>query len=206
MIDLYTAATSNGQRASIMLEATGLPYRAHKVDLAAGEQRKAEFLRLNPAGQIPVIVDHGGPGGRPLVLAQSGAILIYLAERSGRFLPTDQRKRAQVLEAFMQVMTDIAPASADLFYMAKATEPPHPEVMAYCKNRFLSLLSLADRRLARHPWLAGEEISIADFALYPTVAARQAILDEAEGLSDLRRWARTMAARPDVSRGMAVPR
>lgn len=206
MIDLYTAATSNGYRASIMLEATGLPYRVHKVDLAAGEQRRAEFLRLNPAGQIPVIVDHGGPEGRPLVVAQSGAILIYLAERSGRFLPTEPRKRAAVLEAFMQVMTDIAPASANLFYMAQATQPPHPAIMDFCKKRFLAMLSLADRRLARHPWLAGDEISIADFALYPTVAARQEILKEAEGLSDLRRWAQTMAARPDVARGMAVPR
>ncbi|MCS6781349.1 MAG: glutathione S-transferase N-terminal domain-containing protein [Geminicoccaceae bacterium] len=205
MIDLYTAATSNGQRASIMLEATGLPYRAHKVDLASGEQRAAAFLRLNPAGQIPVIVDHGGPGGAPLAIAQSGAIMLYLAERSGRFLPSEGRKRAAVLEAFMQVLTDVAPASAALFYMSKATEPPHPEVMAFCKNRFLSMLAQVDRRLARHPWLAGEEISIADFALYPTVAARKAILEEAQGLSDLQRWAQTMAARPDVARGMAVP-
>jgi|DewCreStandDraft_2_1066082.scaffolds.fasta_scaffold06968_2 GST-like protein len=205
MIDLYTAATSNGQRASIMLEATGLPYRAHKVDLASGAQRSAEFLKINPAGQIPVIVDHGGPGGAPLTLTQSGAIMLYLAERSGRFLPSEGRKRAAVLEAFMQVMTDVAPASAALFYMSRATEPANPEVMAYCKNRFLSMLALVDRRLSRHPWLAGEEISIADFALYPTVAARRAILDEATGLSDLRRWAETMALRPDVARGMAVP-
>ncbi len=205
MIDLYTAATSNGQRASIMLEATGLPYRVHGVDLASGAQRDPVFLRINPAGQIPVIVDHGAPGGQPLTVAQSGAILLYLAERSGRFVPAEPVARARVLEAFMQVMTDVAPASAALFYMAKATEPPHPEVMAFCKNRFVSLLTLVDRRLARHPWLAGEEISIADFALYPTVAARQAILDEAPGLSDLRRWMRTMALRPDVARGMAVP-
>ncbi|MCL6607716.1 MAG: glutathione S-transferase N-terminal domain-containing protein [Geminicoccaceae bacterium] len=105
MIDLYTAATSNGQRASIMLEATGLPYRAHKVDLAGGAQRGAEFLKINPAGQIPVIVDHGGPGGAPLTLTQSGAIMLYLAERSGRFLPSEGRKRAAVLAAFVQVMT-----------------------------------------------------------------------------------------------------
>ncbi len=205
MIDLYTAGTSNGQRASIMLEATGLPFRAHKVDLLAGAQRSPEFLKINPAGQIPVIVDHGGPGGRPITVTQSGAILLYLAERSGRFLPTDPVRRTQVLEAFMLVMTDVAPASAALFYMAKAFEPPNPEVMAYCKNRFLSILAQVDRRLSRHPWLAGEEISIADFALYPTVAGRKAILEEASGLSDLRRWAQIMALRPDVARGMAVP-
>lgn len=205
MIDLYTAGTSNGQRASVMLEATGLPYRAHKVDLAAGAQRSPEFLRINPAGQIPVIVDHGGPGGRPITVAQSGAIILYLAERSGRFLPSEAVQRARVLEAFMQVMTDVAPASSALFYMAKATEPPNPEVMAYCKNRLLGMLAQIDRRLSRHAWLAGEEISIADFALYPTVAGRQAIIDEAPGLSDLRRWSQTMATRPDVARGMAVP-
>lgn len=205
MIDLYTAGTSNGQRASVMLEATGLPYRAHKVDLASGAQRGPEFLKINPAGQIPVIVDHGGAGGHPLTVAQSGAIMLYLAERSGSFLPSDPVQRARVLEAFMQVMTDVAPASSALFYMAKATEPANPEVMAYCKTRFLSMLAPVDRRLARHPWVAGEEISIADFALYPTVAGRKAILDEAPGLSDLRRWAQTMALRPDVARGMAVP-
>ncbi|MCL6607715.1 MAG: glutathione S-transferase C-terminal domain-containing protein [Geminicoccaceae bacterium] len=89
--------------------------------------------------------------------------------------------------------------------MSRATEPANPEVMAFCKSRFLSMLAQVDRRLARHPWLAGEEISIADFALYPTVAARRAVLDEATGLSDLRRWTETMALRPDVARGMAVP-
>lgn len=205
MIDLYTAATSNGQRARLMLEATGLPYRLHWIDLASGVQRSPEFLKINPAGQIPVVIDHGGPGGKPLTVTQSGAILLYLAERSGRFLPSEPVHRAQVLEAFMQVMTDVAPASSALFYMSKATAEPNAEVMAYCRNRFLEMLVPIDRRLAGQPWLAGEEISIADLALYPTVAGRKAILDEAPGLSDLRRWAETMALRPDVARAMAVP-
>lgn len=205
MIDLYTAGTSNGQRASVMLEATGLPYRAHRIDLASGAQRSADFLKINPAGQIPVIVDHGAPGGRPLTLTQSAAIMLYLAERSGRFLPTEPVQRAHALEAFAQVMTDVAPASSALFYMSKATAEPNAEVMAYCRTRFLGMLAQVDRRLAKHPWLAGEEISVADLALYPTLAGRKAILDEAPGLSDLRRWTQTMALRPDVARGMAVP-
>ncbi|MDX6751799.1 glutathione S-transferase family protein [Geminicoccaceae bacterium 1502E] len=203
MIDLYTYGTSNGQRVSVMLEECALPYRPHKVDLATGEQRGEEFHKLNPSGQIPVIVDHLGPHERQIVIAQSGAILFYLAEKSGRFLPTDPAQRAHVMEAFMQVMSDVAPTSAAIFYTHRAGGTA--EAKAMWRDRFLDMLTHLDRRLARHEWLGGESLSIADIALYPSIAGRQAILEEAPGLTSLSRWATTMALRPAVSRGMGVP-
>src|SRR6187455_1063486 len=105
MIDFYTAQTSNGQRAAIMLEECGLAYKLHKVDLQGGEQRKPEFLAVNPDGAIPAIVDHDGPGGKRLALAQSAAIVLYLAEKTGRFLPGDAGRRAQALQWLMQATT-----------------------------------------------------------------------------------------------------
>src|SRR5689334_16029908 len=102
MIELYLAATANGLRAAVALEECGLPYRAHPVDLAKGEQRSPGFLKLNPAGMIPVIVDPQGPGGKPLTLSQSGAIVLYAAEKAGRFLPADPVQRLMVMECFMQ--------------------------------------------------------------------------------------------------------
>ena len=117
MIDLYLAGTANGLRASVALEEAGLPYRAHKVDLAKGEQRSPEFLKLNPAGLIPVIVDHDGPHGKPLTLSQSGAILLYAAEKSGRLLPKDIARRTVALQWLMQAASDIAGASNTVFHV-----------------------------------------------------------------------------------------
>lgn len=203
MIDLYTFATSNGHRASVMLEECALPYRPHKVDLVAGEQRGEAFLKLNPSGRIPVMVDHPAPHERPLMLAQSGAILLYLAEKTGRFLPSDPARRAHVVEAFMEVMSDIAPASSAIFHAERTRCPA--DAITFLRGRFLDLLIHVDRRLARHEWLGGESFSIADIALYPSIAARQSVLEDAPGLGSLRRWATTMALRPGVARGMGVP-
>src|ERR1700687_3849688 len=111
MIDLYLAPTANGLRATVALEETGLPYRAHPVDLAKGEQRSPEFLKLNPAGLIPVIVDDEGPGGKPLTLSQSGAIVLYAAEKSGKLLPRDPVRRAVALQWLMQAASDISGSS-----------------------------------------------------------------------------------------------
>jgi GST-like protein len=205
MIELYTYATANGQRVSLLLEETGLPYHAHKVDLAVGAQREPSFLKLSPDGQIPVIVDPHGPEGTPLVLSQSTAILIYLAEKSGRFLPRGGAGRIRTIEALARVMTDIAPQSATLFLLGRASDRPPPEIVAFFEQRLLGMLSRIDHELGRHPWLAGPEITIADLALYPTLVTRKALLDRAQGLSNLHRWAETMALRPGVARGMSVP-
>jgi GST-like protein len=203
MIDLYLAGTANGLRASVALEESGLPYRPQKVDLAKGEQRSPEFLKLNPAGLIPVIVDHEGPGGKPFTLSQSGAILLYAAEKSGRLLPKDAARRIVALQWLMQAASDVAGASNTVFHVdTKAPEKSGANV-DYFKKRLVDFFAVCDRRLADRDFLA-DEFSVADLMLYPNFALRKPLLDEAGGLPDLQRWGAAMAARPAVARGMKV--
>jgi glutathione S-transferase len=203
MIDLYTAGTGNGQRASIALEEFGLPYRAHKIDLAKGEQRSPEFLKLNPRGQIPVVIDSDGPGGAPLVLTQSGAIMLHYALQTGKLLPAGGIDRTRALQWFMQAATDVGPTSGALFVSQNVVPEKVPGNIKVFEDRLLAHLAACDRQLAGREFLAGA-ISIADLNLYPTCATREALLQSA-GLADLARWARAMAARPAVQRGMKVP-
>jgi GSH-dependent disulfide-bond oxidoreductase len=200
LIEFYTYTTSNGQRVAIMLEECGLAYRAHKVDLTKGEQRAPEFLRVNPTGAIPVIVDTDGPGGRSLTLPQSGAILLYLAEKTGRFMPADPARRAATLQWLMHAVTDCAAATSAIYTLSARVPEKSPANVAYFEERLLRFLGVADARLADREWLA-DELSIADFALYPIHAARKALVDGA-GMTHLARWADTLAARPAVARAM----
>jgi len=201
MIELYTYDTSNGQRVAIMLEECGLPFRIHKVDLAKGEQRHPEFLRLNPTGAIPVIVDADGPGGRPLTLAQSGAILLYLAEKAGRFLPREPERRAIAQQWLMHAVTDCAATSGVIYALSARAPDKSAANVAFFEERLLRYLSVADARLADREWLA-DEPSIADFALYPIYAVRKAVIDAAGGMPNLGRWAAALAGRPGVARAM----
>ena len=200
MIDLYTFNTSNGHRASIILEECGLPYRVHKVDLAKGEQRAPEFLNINPAGAIPAIVDHDVPGG-PLKLSQSGAIMLYAAEKTGRFLPTDPARRAQALQWLMLAVTDVARASTSIFLSSAVLPDKSPANVAYFEEQTLRYLRVAEARLAGRDFLA-DELSVADFALYPLYAVRKALVDKAGDLPELTRWGAALAARPGVDKGM----
>ena len=200
MIDLYTFNTSNGHRASITLEECGLPYRVHKVDLAKGEQRAPDFLNINPAGAIPAIVDHDVPGG-PLKLSQSGAIVLYAAEKTGRFLPTDPARRAQALQWLMLAVTDVARASTSIFLSSAVLPDKSPANVAYFEEQTLRYLRVAEARLAGRNFLA-DELSVADFALYPLYAVRKALVDKAGDLPELTRWSAALAARPGVDKGM----
>lgn len=201
MIDLYTFQTSNGQRAAIALEECRLPYRVHRVDLAKGEQKAADYLKINPAGAIPAIVDSDGPGGRPLTLAQSGAIVLYAAEKSGRFLPADPARRALAIQWLMFALTDCAPATSYLYYLGAVAPEKSPANLKWLEGRLLAQFRLADARLAGREFLA-DEPSVADFALYPVFATRRALVDAAGDLPDLSRWGATLAAREGVARGM----
>lgn len=201
MIDLYTWTTSNGDRAAIVLEECGLPYRVHRVDLMRGEQRTSAFLTINPAGTIPVIVDPHGPDGRPLALAQSGAIALYLAEKTGRFLPRDPVRRALAIQWLMFAVSDCAPASGMIFFESVLLPDKSPANLAFAEQRMLRFARAADGRLAQDEWLAGE-LSIADLALYPVCAVRRSIIDAAGDLPHLERWMAALAARPGVARGM----
>ena len=203
MIDLYTWLTSNGQRAAIMLEECGFPYRVNKVDLSKNQQQSPEFLKVNPAGQIPAIVDPDGPGGRPLALAQSAAIALYLAEKSGRFIPSDPVRRVLALQWFMFTLADMAPASANLFLLGVLAPEKSPANLEWLGTRMFRFFRLADARLEGREWLA-DELSIADFALYPVVAVRQPQLDAAGGFANLERWRAAIAERPGVAKAMAA--
>jgi GST-like protein len=202
MIDFYTWNTSNGQRAAIMLEECGLPYTLHKVDLTAGEQRKPAYLAINPAGAIPAIVDSEGPGG-PITVAQSGAILTYLAEKAGRFVPRDARKRAEAMQWVFQATTDTAASSMMIFVLSRLAPEQSDANVAFCEERVVRHLRTADARLADREFLA-EELSIADFALYPLAVVRRPLIDRAGDLPHLVRWADALAARPGVARGMSA--
>jgi GST-like protein len=204
MIDLYTSGTGNGYRAAIALAESGLPHRVHKIDLTKGEQKTPEFLKRNPAGAIPVMVDSDGAGGKEVTVSQSGAIALYLAEKSGKFLPKDTARRAVAWQWFMQATTDVGPASGMIFMSSGALPDKSPANTAFFENRLLGFLRLCDQQLAGREFLA-DEISIADLALYPVVASRKALIEKAGGMPNLSRWATAMAARPGVQRGMKLP-
>ena len=203
MIDLYTYATSNGQRASVMLEECGVTYKAIKIDLEKGEQKSPAFLKVNPSGQIPALVDPDRPGGKPLVLAQSGAIMLYIAEKTNKLMPRDPTRRALAQQWFLQAMSDVAPASGILFVVGTIPEVTTSTRKLF-EQRLLNQLRNADRRLGEVEFLAGE-FSLADVALYPTVAFRRELIEQNGELPHLMRWAAAMAARPAVQRGMKVP-
>ncbi|MBI2753378.1 MAG: glutathione S-transferase N-terminal domain-containing protein [Betaproteobacteria bacterium] len=203
MIELYMWGTGNGLRAAVALAESGLDHRVHKVDLTKGEQKKTEYLRINPAGQIPALVDSDGPGGKPLTLAQSGAIVLYAAEKSGKYLPKDPARRAIALQWFMQACSDAAGTSGTVFQAENVAPEKSTANIEFFKNRMITSLRNADRQLAGREYLA-DEFSVADIALYPVYALRKALADAAGGMENLKRWGEKMAARPGVQKGMTA--
>jgi len=203
MIELYFAPTANGLRAAVALEETGLPYRTHKVDLAKGEQRTPEFLKLNPAGLIPVIVDPDGPGGKTLTLSQSGAIVLYAAEKSGKYLPKDATRRVMAMQWMMQAASDIAGTSGTIFRMESSVPEKIAANTDYFRKRLLGFFAACDTHLAAHEMLA-DEFSVADIMLYPNFAARKALIEQAGGFANLLRWGAAIGSRPAIQRGMKV--
>ncbi len=203
MIDLYTFQTSNGLRVRIMLEECALPYRIRWVDLTKGEQRSPDYLALNPAGAIPTIVDPDGPGGQPITLAQSGAILLYLAQKSGRYLPADAARRAIAWQWSMFAVTDCMAATSGIFFETALLPEKSAQNLKWYEARLTQLFRVADARLGGREWLA-DELSIADFALYPIYAMRKALADAAE-LVNLGRWGGALASRPAVQNALRAP-
>ena len=204
MIDLYTWGTPNGRKASIMLEEMGLPYRLHSVDIGKGEQRKPEYLALNPNGKIPTIVDEDGPGGAPITVFESGAILIYLADKTGKLLSTEPRARLLALQWLMFQMGGVGPMFGQAHHFLRAA----PEPIPYAVERYLKetrrLYGVLDHRLGEAAYLAGE-YSIADIATYPWVARHGWHKVELAAFPNVERWFAAIGARPAVERGMRVP-
>lgn len=200
MIELYYAPTANGRRAAIILAEAELPHQVHHVKFDA---KPAQLLKLNPSGNIPVIVDAQGPGGEPIVLAQSGAIMNYVAEKSGRFWPADTRRRWVAQQWFTQALSDVSGASNAFFTMQHDAPEKSEANGKFLEQRLFTAFSACDRQLAQHEYLA-DEISLADFALFPFVNARWAVIERAGGLPSLARWRSLIAARPGVARAMAL--
>lgn len=202
MIHLHAAGTSNGMRARIALEECGLPYEFHPIDLANGENKTPAYLAMNPNGQIPVIVDTDGPGGKKVTLSQSMAILVYCAEKSGKFIPTDPAKRPAFSQALMSAATDMGPTLGTIFAIVRSKEPHRPTAEMF-ENRWKEYLKVWDDTLAKHPYAAGKEVSIADFALYGTVARTKAILPQlCADVPNVDRWLERIGARPATQRAM----
>jgi GST-like protein len=208
MIDLYTWTTPNGRKISIMLEETGLPYKVIPVNLTKEEQLKPEFLKINPNNKIPAIVDHDVEGG-PLTIFESGAILIHLGEKTGKFLPKDVRNRSQVMQWLMYQMSHVGPIIGQAGHFINQA----PEKIPYAIQRFIDesfrIVGVLNVGLEGKNFLAGD-YSIADMATYPWVQAAwgpfQGMMPgKVAELGNVQRWLDSMAARLAVTKGMAVP-
>ena len=209
MIILYTWTTPNGRKVSILLEELGLPYEVRRVDIGHDEQFKPEFLAISPNNKIPAIVDHDAPGG-PLSIFESGAILTYLAEKTGRFLAPVGPARWKTLEWLHWQTGSLGPMLGQLGFFAVRSKDKVPPAIDRFTEEADRLLGVMERRLAEVPYLAGDDYTIADIAAYPwTVAATTVLANALAGRLDskpaVHRWLESVGNRPAVARGMRVP-
>lgn len=204
MIDLYAAGTANGIRARIGLEECGLAYTFHPVDLTKGEQKTPSFLSMNPNGQIPVIVDSEGPGGKPVTVSQSVAVLVYCAEKSGKFLPKDPATRPAFWQALMSATSDMSTMVTAILTLSRSNkDQQHAPALEVFKTMWKNYLTVWDNRLSRQRYAAGSEVTIADFALYGAVGRMKSVQPALlEGYADVGRWVDEIAARPAIQRAM----
>ena len=204
MIDLHSWPTPNGYKIHIMLEECGLPYRVHAVDIGKGDQFTPEFLAISPNNKIPALIDSDGPDGSPFTLFESGAILIYLAEKTGRLLPATPRERYTTLQWLMFQMGGVGPMLGQAHHFRLYA----PEKIAYGIERYTNearrLYGVMDKHLQEREWFAADAYSIADIAIFPWLrTAEDQGIDWAD-FPHLKRWFDTIAARPTVQRGVAV--
>ena len=200
MLDLYTFTTPNGRKVSIMLEEVNLPYIVHKIDITKGDQFTPEFVAINPNSKIPAIID----SDTGMTVFESGAILIYLAEKTGQFLPSEQKSRFQVIEWLMFQMASVGPMFGQLNHFKRFAPEKIPYAIERYEKETLRLYGVLDKQLSDKEFICGD-YSIADIATYPWVASY-----EFQGLTldnhpNLKRWFETIQQRPAVQRGMAVP-
>ena len=204
MIDVYSWPTPNGHKVHIMLEECRLPYAVHAVDIGAGEQFKPGFLAISPNNRIPAIVDPDGPDGKPISLFESGAILLYLAGKTGRFLPRSTRGKYQVLEWLMWQMGGFGPMLGQTHHFRIYA----PEKIDYAISRYsreaARLYGVLNRQLARSEFIAGREYSIADMAIFPWTRSHQNQGIDLGEFSHVARWIDQLKSRPAVQRGLQV--
>ncbi|HUD29615.1 MAG TPA: glutathione binding-like protein [Novosphingobium sp.] len=205
MIDLYYWTTPNGHKITIFLEETGLPFRVTPVDIGRGEQFLPYFLSIAPNNRIPAIVDDDpADGGPPLSVFESGAILLYLAEKTGRFLPTDLRGRSEAVQWVFWQMGGLGPMAGQNHHFRHAAPEPIPYAIDRYTNETNRLYGVLNKRLADREYLAGTEYSIADIASYPWIVPWQGQAQKLDDFPHLKRWFEAIAARPAVARAYAL--
>lgn len=202
MIDFYTAATPNGFKVAIMLEELGLPYTLHALDFSKKEQKAPDYLKINPNGRIPAIVDRNNGD---FAVFESGAILIYLAERTLRFLPSDNKGRSIAIQWLMFQMGGIGPMMGQVGVFKRSFPENLPSVIERYANETERLWSVVETRLGEAAYLAGDEYSIADIATWPWIRAHEFIEMPIDGYPNMKAWYDRIAERPAVQRGINVP-
>jgi GST-like protein len=204
MIDVFSWPTPNGHKVHILLEECALPYRAHPVNIGTGDQFQPDFLAISPNNKIPALTDPDGPDGRPISLFESGAILLYLAGKTGRFLPEGVRERYEVLQWLMFQMGGVGPMLGQNHHFRQYA----PEKLPYAIDRYTNearrLYGVIDRRLAASPWLGGKEYSIADIATWPWLRNWKNQGIELSDYPHLQAWFHAIEERPAVQRGVKV--
>ena len=211
-LQLYSLPTPNGVKIPIMLEEIGLPYEAHKVDFAQDDQHSPAFLSISPNNKIPAILDPNGPGGEPLALFESGAILIYLADKSGKLLPADPAARYRVIQWLMFQIGGVGPMFGQVGFFNKFAGKEYEDKRP--RDRYVAearrLLGVIDRQLAQHAWIAGEEFTITDIAIFPWINNLLTFYEAGElvGAADFTHVAAALErflARPSVHKGLTIP-
>jgi|SRR5687767_8053250 GST-like protein len=204
MIDLYTWTTPNGRKISIMLEELGLPYRVHPINIGKDDQFKPKYLEINPNGKIPSIVDPDGPGGKPIAMMESGAILIYLARKTGKLLPKDPRAEYEALQWLMFQMGGVGPMFGQTHHFLRAAKEQVPYAIERYSKETRRLYGVLNERLKDRQYLA-DDYSIADIATYPWVARNEWHKTDLNDFPGVKRWFDAISARPAVKKGMDVP-
>jgi GST-like protein len=204
LIDLYTWSTPNGRKVSIMLEELALPYNVHAIDIGKGQQFDSKFVAISPNSKIPAIVDPEGPGGKAYPMFESGAILLYLAEKAGRLLPEDKADRFEVIQWLMFQMGHVGPMFGQVHHFVRSAPEPVPYAIERYGKETRRLYGVLDARLARQEWL-GSAYSVADIATYPWVARHEWHKVDLGDFPNVKRWFDHIGSRPAVQRGMKVP-
>ncbi|MBT3791682.1 MAG: glutathione S-transferase family protein [Rhodospirillales bacterium] len=204
MIDLYSWTTPNGRKVHIMLQETGLEFNAHPIDIRAGDQFKPEFLEVSINNKIPAIIDHDGPDGKPMSLFESGAILFYLAEKTGQFLPTSGEARARVMEWLMFQMGGVGPMFGQANHFIVYAKDPIPYAQDRYRNEVRRLYGVMEKRLAENEYIAGKDYSIADMAIYPWCRNPERRGVPHEDFPNVLRWFNQIDSRPQVIEGNKI--
>ena len=204
MIDLYTWSTPNGRKVSIMLEELALAYNVHPVDIGKGDQFAAGFVAISPNAKIPAIVDSEGPEGKPYSLFESGAILLYLADKTGRFLPQKKTHRFEAIQWLMFQMGGVGPMFGQVHHFLRAAPEPVPYAIERYSKEARRLYGVMDKHLSGRDWLAAQ-YCVADIATYPWVARHEWHKVDLADFPNVKRWYDVVGSRAAVQRGMKVP-